>query len=104
MCPDGDYCEVAQDVMLFNEKHSDVSYAINKMNSCSKKSSPRKLDKLYKVGEILGKGGFGKVYQARFDYYQIKLNQYVHCILFHTFSIIQCLVYLFSLKDVEIKW
>ena len=62
MCPDGDYCEVAQDVLLFNEKHSDVSYAINKMNSCSKKSSPRKLDKLYKVGEILGKGGFGTVY------------------------------------------
>jgi len=56
---------VAQDVMMFNEKPGDVSYAINNMNSCnsfSKKSSTRKLDKLYKVGEILGKGGFGTVY------------------------------------------
>ena len=61
MCPD-DYCHKVEMAMEAMEDKCLPSSDRKHGTSSSVKRSGRKLDKVYKVGEVLGKGGFGTVY------------------------------------------
>ena len=60
MCPDSNCSKVEVAKEAIDEKYFEDKCQDRK--SATIKRSPRKLDKIYKVGEVLGKGGFGTVY------------------------------------------
>ena len=61
MCPDSNCSKVEVAKEAIDEKYLEDKFHEDR-KSATIKRSPRKLDKIYKVGEVLGKGGFGTVY------------------------------------------
>ena len=61
MCPDSNCSKVEVAKEAIDEKYFEDK-CHEERKSATIKRSPRKLDKIYKVGEVLGKGGFGTVY------------------------------------------